>query len=81
MLRICLLILTLLSSHFVWAESMQPSLEKVEVNCMIKCEKQTIYITGTNPKNPVLLVIHGGPGFAMLPLFHKEYPSWKTSSQ
>lgn len=46
------------------------NLEEIVVNNV----KQWIYVTGTNPENPILLVLHGGPGFAMLPLFHEKIP-------
>lgn len=44
------------------------NLEEIPINGI----KQWVYITGNKPENPVLLVLHGGPGFAMLPLFHEK---------
>jgi proline iminopeptidase len=35
---------------------------------------QAIYVTGDDPTAPVVLVLHGGPGYAMLPLFHEQMP-------
>ena len=35
---------------------------------------QTIMVHTNNEANPVLLVLHGGPGYAMLPLMHKVHP-------
>jgi pimeloyl-ACP methyl ester carboxylesterase len=46
------------------------SLESLEINGV----KQWVQIQGNDPGRPVLLVLHGGPGYAMLPLFH-EYNS------
>jgi pimeloyl-ACP methyl ester carboxylesterase len=50
------------------------SMEKLE-ELNINNTKQWVYITGTKEDNPILLVLHGGPGFAMLPLFHKRLPA------
>lgn len=41
---------------------------------MIQGTQQSIYITGQKANHPVLLILHGGPGFAMLPLFHEKLP-------
>lgn len=46
------------------------SLEKVTLNGTT----QWIYITARKENLPVLLVIHGGPGFGMLPLLHATVP-------
>ena len=35
---------------------------------------QTIMVQTNNESNPVLLVLHGGPGYAMLPLMHQMNP-------
>src|SRR5579862_7025930 len=32
---------------------------------------QWIYITGNDTSKPILLILHGGPGFSMMPLFHE----------
>ncbi len=36
--------------------------------------KQTIMVQANNPSNPILLILHGGPGYAMLPVMHKVNP-------
>lgn len=46
------------------------SLEKVSLNGTT----QWIYITAHKANLPVLLVVHGGPGFVMLPLLHQIIP-------
>jgi pimeloyl-ACP methyl ester carboxylesterase len=35
---------------------------------------QTIMAHAKDPSNPILLVLHGGPGYAMLPLMHEINP-------
>lgn len=46
------------------------SLEKVKIGGI----DQWIYITGTDTSKPILLFLHGGPGFAMLPFLHENNP-------
>lgn len=36
--------------------------------------EQAIKIDGNDMSKPVLLVLHGGPGYAMLPVFHNSMP-------
>lgn len=43
---------------------------QVELNGL----KQTILVHSTDLANPILLVLHGGPGYAMLPLMHQVNP-------
>lgn len=42
------------------------SLEKVKIGGI----EQWIYITGNDVSKPILLFLHGGPGYSMLPLLH-----------
>jgi len=46
---------------------------------------QTILVHSNNESNPILLVLHGGPGYAMLPLMHAINPQledeFKNASQ
>jgi pimeloyl-ACP methyl ester carboxylesterase len=58
-------------SSLSFAQTSKPikidSLEEV----MLGGLKQSIYINSNNTSNnPILLILHGGPGYAMLPLFH-----------
>ncbi len=64
----CLILLLSLYYGFI----SMADIKKIDSVESIKLGSQTqwIYITGNNTDNPILLVIHGGPGFAMLPLFH-----------
>jgi pimeloyl-ACP methyl ester carboxylesterase len=38
--------------------------------------EQWVTIRGRSPDNPLLLVLHGGPGASMGALAHKAYPHW-----
>jgi pimeloyl-ACP methyl ester carboxylesterase len=44
------------------------SLEKVKIGGI----EQWIYINGNDDTKPVLLFLHGGPGYAMLPILHQQ---------
>ena len=62
------MLLFFFNSSIIHANSAMKQLEEVSING----DKQWIYTTGTSDDNPVLLVLHGGPGFAMLPLLHEK---------
>lgn len=47
------------------------SVEKVKIGGI----DQWIYVTGNDSSKPVLLFLHGGPGYAMMPLLH-DYNSY-----
>ena len=38
---------------------------------LINDQPQAVYIQGDDFSKPILLVLHGGPGFAMMPLLHQ----------
>jgi len=44
------------------------SVEKVKIGGI----EQWIYLTGNDTSKPVLLFLHGGPGYAMMPLLHQN---------
>lgn len=44
------------------------SLEKVKIGGL----EQWIYVNGNDDTRPVLLFLHGGPGYAMLPILHQQ---------
>lgn len=46
------------------------NLEKITINST----PQWIYVSDHNDNLPVLLFLHGGPGFAMLPILHQSVP-------
>lgn len=41
--------------------------------------KQYLYHRGTDVNNPVILYLHGGPGFSMIPLIHTFQGQWEKS--
>jgi len=41
--------------------------------------KQYLYHRGTDENNPVILYLHGGPGFPMIPLIHTFQGEWEKS--
>jgi|GEM_PF-205415 len=43
------------------------SLEKINIGGI----EQWIYITGNDVSKPILLFLHGGPGYSMMPILHK----------
>lgn len=52
---------------FLCAEPLRiDSLEAIEVNG----SRQWVLIRGSDPANPVLLYLHGGPGHSMIPFAH-----------
>lgn len=67
------LLLLILYLNLTLAYANQSSMKQLE-EVALHGSKQWIYITGQQDSNPVLLVLHGGPGFAMLPLFHEKLP-------
>jgi proline iminopeptidase len=60
----------LLNSNLANSRESIPMNQLTEVT--INGTKQWIYVTGSKNDNPILLVLHGGPGFAMLPLLHEN---------
>jgi pimeloyl-ACP methyl ester carboxylesterase len=52
-----------------------PAVEWIEIGGV----QQAIYVTGRDPSRPVILVLHGGPGYAMMPLFHALMPELEDS--
>ncbi len=40
---------------------------------------QYLYHRGTDANNPVILYLHGGPGFSMIPLIHSFQGEWEKS--
>jgi pimeloyl-ACP methyl ester carboxylesterase len=55
------------SSKVVTTQSID-SLEKIKIGGI----DQWIYLTGNDVTKPILLFLHGGPGYAMLPLLHQN---------
>lgn len=49
-------------------------MEYVEINGI----QQAIHIRGQNLKNPVILFLHGGPGFTDMPVSYRYQPEWES---
>ena len=39
--------------------------------------QQALYFRGQNAENPVILVLHGGPGFTLMPFLHEFQYDWE----
>ncbi|TAJ11715.1 alpha/beta hydrolase [Marinilabiliaceae bacterium JC017] len=67
-LLICFLVFTSCKKDDVICEF--PPIEHVKIGGI----NQAISIRGNDLSKPLLLILHGGPGYAMLPLFHMLLP-------
>lgn len=65
-LRSCLILLLLIYSEVLWA---QKSI-KLKEGVMINGIKQHLAIDSKDDQKPILLFLHGGPGFSSRPYFH-----------
>ena len=62
------------SNHKITTPNGIDQMETVEIGGI----NQALYFRGQNTDNPVILVIHGGPGFPLTPFLHDYQYNWEN---
>ena len=61
------------ASHNITSPSGIDLMETVEIGDI----QQVLYFRGQDVDNPVILILHGGPGFPLMPFLHKFQYDWE----